>query len=109
MGTGFPYREVSHLDEYLRMFRNMTLGCSGIRRPARPRSTSRGSPPAASTASGKSGCRRGTWPRVRCSCAKPAGSWEISPARMDILESGSIVASNGKLFAAILKILHARD
>jgi hypothetical protein len=25
------------------------------------------------------------------------------------LDSGRIVASNGKLFAAILKILHARD
>src|SRR5258708_32439128 len=33
IGTGFPYREVGHIDGYLRMFRTMTQSCSGIRRP----------------------------------------------------------------------------
>ena len=33
MATGFPFREVEHLDQYLAMFRNVTKATSGIRRP----------------------------------------------------------------------------
>src|SRR5688572_18152160 len=29
--TGFPFRNPEQLDEYLRMFRSMTMSCSGIR------------------------------------------------------------------------------
>jgi len=32
VGTGFPFREVGHLDEYLAMFREMTLRTAGLRR-----------------------------------------------------------------------------
>src|SRR3954470_10046636 len=28
MGTGFPFREVGHLDDYLRMFKNVTMATS---------------------------------------------------------------------------------
>jgi myo-inositol-1(or 4)-monophosphatase len=33
IGTGFPFRDVRKLDDYLRQFRAVTLGVSAIRRP----------------------------------------------------------------------------
>jgi len=33
IGTGFPFRDMKGLDEYLRMFRVMTEKCAGLRRP----------------------------------------------------------------------------
>ena len=33
IGTGFPFRDFSQLDEYMRMFRNVTRNCAGVRRP----------------------------------------------------------------------------
>src|SRR5258705_1881900 len=33
MATGFPFREVGQIDDYMRMFKTMTTSCSGIRRP----------------------------------------------------------------------------
>jgi myo-inositol-1(or 4)-monophosphatase len=69
MATGFPFREVGQLDEYLRMFKQ-------------PRSTSRGSPPEEWTDSGRWACRRGTWPRAPCWCARPAAWSAISTARI---------------------------
>ena len=32
IGTGFPFREISHLDEYLAMFKAVTLTAAGVRR-----------------------------------------------------------------------------
>ncbi|HXZ48030.1 MAG TPA: inositol monophosphatase family protein [Usitatibacter sp.] len=108
VGTGFPFKEVSHLDEYLRMFRNMTLACSGVRRPG-------------------SAALDLAW----VACGRLDGFWEIGLSPWDMaagallvreagglvgdfegeegfLDSGRIVASNGKLFGAILKVLHAK-
>jgi myo-inositol-1(or 4)-monophosphatase len=33
IGTGFPFRDNSQLDEYMKMFRIMTERCAGLRRP----------------------------------------------------------------------------
>jgi len=33
IGTGFPFRDTDHLDEYMKMFRIMTEKCAGLRRP----------------------------------------------------------------------------
>ncbi|TCS36070.1 myo-inositol-1(or 4)-monophosphatase [Paucimonas lemoignei] len=33
IGTGFPYRDMQGLDEYINMFRVMTQKCAGLRRP----------------------------------------------------------------------------
>lgn len=33
IGTGFPYSDLSGLDEYLKMFKLMTQNCAGLRRP----------------------------------------------------------------------------
>ena len=32
VGTGFPYREIAHLDEYLRMLKGVTHNAAGVRR-----------------------------------------------------------------------------
>jgi myo-inositol-1(or 4)-monophosphatase len=33
IGTGFPFRQLEHLDEYVRMFKRITESTAGIRRP----------------------------------------------------------------------------
>src|SRR5580765_7385712 len=33
IGTGFPFRDMAGLDEYMKMFRIMTENCAGLRRP----------------------------------------------------------------------------
>ncbi len=33
IGTGFPFRQLDHLDEYVRMFKKITEATAGIRRP----------------------------------------------------------------------------
>ena len=33
IGTGFPFRQLEHLDEYVRMFKRITEATAGIRRP----------------------------------------------------------------------------
>ena len=33
IGTGFPYRNDQNLDQYLNLFKKMTLSCAGLRRP----------------------------------------------------------------------------
>ena len=35
IGTGFPFRSLEHLDEYVRMFKSITEHTAGIRRPGR--------------------------------------------------------------------------
>jgi myo-inositol-1(or 4)-monophosphatase len=33
VGTGFPYRQIADIDRYLRMLKNVTQQCAGVRRP----------------------------------------------------------------------------
>lgn len=107
MGTGFPFRELDHLDDYLRMFRNMTEGSSGIRRPGAA---------ALDLAWVAAGRTDGFWEIGLAPWDMAAGALLVREAgglvgdlagEERYLESGRIVASNGKLFAAILKTLHA--
>jgi myo-inositol-1(or 4)-monophosphatase len=108
MATGFPFREVGHLDQYLRMFKNVTLATSGIRRPG-------------------AAALDLAW----VACGRVDGFWEIGLSPWDMaagallvreaggligdlegndgfLESGRVVATNAKLFAAMLKLLHQK-
>ena len=62
IGTGFPFRSLEHLDEYVQMFKSITEALRGYAGRAPPRSISRMSLPAGSMDSGRSACRRGTWP-----------------------------------------------
>ena len=33
IGTGFPFKEIGHIEEYVRMLKNVMRTCSGVRRP----------------------------------------------------------------------------
>jgi len=57
IGTGFPFRDGSNLEPYVRMM------------------------PAATTVSSNWDSIRGTWPRGACSFWKPAAWWAISPEK----------------------------
>ena len=62
--------------------------------PARPRSTSPGSPPAASTATGTTTSRPGTSPPACSWCARRAASSPTPPAGAGCFATGSVVAGN---------------
>lgn len=108
MGTGFPFREVGGIDDYLRMFKNMTLSCSGIRRPGAA---------ALDLAWVAAGRLDGFWEIGLSPWDMAAGALLVREAgglvgdlagEDKFMASGRVVASNGKLFAAILKVLHQR-
>ena len=105
VGTGFPFREVGHLDDYLRMFRNVTMAASGIRRPG-------------------AAALDLAW----VACGRIDAFWEIGLSPWDMaagallvreaggligdldgndgyLDSGRVVATNAKLFSAFLQLL----
>jgi myo-inositol-1(or 4)-monophosphatase len=109
MATGFPFREVGQIDDYIRMFRNMTTSCSGIRRPG-------------------AAALDLAW----VAAGRVDGFWEIGLSPWDIaagallvreaggligdlngedkfLDNGRVVASNGKIFSAILQVLKQKS
>jgi myo-inositol-1(or 4)-monophosphatase len=105
MGTGFPFREVGNLDDYLRMFRNVTLNCAGVRRPGAA---------ALDLAWVASGRIDGFWEIGLSPWDMAAGALLVREAggligdlegNDKFLESGRVVASNGKIFAALLALL----
>ena len=108
MGTGFPFREISELDDYLRMFRQVTLGTSGIRRPGAA---------ALDLAWVAAGRIDGFWEMGLSAWDMAAGALLVREAgglvgdfegEDRFLDSGRIVASNAKLFAAILQVLQQK-
>jgi myo-inositol-1(or 4)-monophosphatase len=105
MATGFPFREIDNLDDYLRMLRNVMKATSGIRRPG-------------------AAALDLAW----VACGRVDGFWEIGLSPWDMaagallvreaggligdlegnegfLDSGRVVATNSKLFAAMLNLL----
>jgi len=109
VGTGFPFKEVGHIDDYLRMFRNITLGCSGVRRPGAA---------ALDLSWVAAGRIDGFWEIGLSPWDMAAGALLVREAgglvgdlsgEDGYLDSGRIVASNGKIFAAMLKALHANS
>jgi len=105
MGTGFPFREVSVLDDYLRMFKQMTLSTSGIRRPGAA---------ALDLAWVAAGRIDGFWEIGLSPWDMAAGALLVREAgglvgdldgNEGFLDSGRIVASNAKLFSPILQVL----
>lgn len=108
MGTGFPFREVGHLDDYLRMFKQMTLSTSGIRRPGAA---------ALDLAWVAAGRIDGFWEMGLSAWDMAAGALLVREAGGLIgdfdgedrfLDNGRVVASNAKLFSAILQVLKQR-
>jgi myo-inositol-1(or 4)-monophosphatase len=105
VGTGFPFREVENIDEYLRMFRNVTCTTSGIRRPGAA---------ALDLAWVAAGRLDGFWELGLSPWDVAAGTVLIREAgglvgdldgEDTFLESGRVVATNAKLFAALLNLL----
>ena len=108
MGTGFPFREVGHLDDYLRMFKNVTMATSGIRRPG-----------AAALDLAWVACGRidGFWEMGLSPWDMAAGALLVREAggligdldgNEGFLDSGRVVATNAKLFSAMLQLLKQR-
>ena len=106
--TGFPFRNPEQLDEYLRMFRSMTMACAGIRRPG-------------------AAALDLAW----VAAGRADGFWEIGLSPWDIaagallvreagglvgdtegedkyVESGRVVATNAKIFSAVLQAINRR-
>ena len=105
MGTGFPFREVGHLDDYLRMFKNVTLNCAGVRRPGAA---------ALDLAWVAAGRIDGFWEIGLSPWDMAAGALLVREAggligdldgNDTFLDSGRVVASNGKIFGALLQLL----
>ena len=108
VGTGFPFREIVNVDDYLRMLRNVMKTCSGVRRPG-----------AAALDLAWVACGRidAFWEMGLSPWDMAAGALLIREAgglvadlngEEKFLDSGRIVAANGKVFAAFLKLLHER-
>ena len=108
LGTGFPFREIVNLDEYVRMLKNAMRTCSGVRRPG-------------------AAALDLAW----VACGRYDGFWEIGLSAWDMaagallvreagglvgdlagndgfLDNGRIVAANAKLFASLLKLIHEK-
>ena len=109
LGTGFPFKELANLEEYVRMLKNAMRTCSGVRRPG-------------------AAALDLAW----VACGRYDGFWEIGLSPWDMaagallvreagglvgdlegnegfLDKGRIVAANSKLFASLLKLLHHRE
>ena len=105
VGTGFPFREVGNLDEYLRMLKNVMMAASGVRRPG-----------AAALDLAWVACGRldAFWELGLSPWDMAAGALLIREAGGLVgdldgdekyLESGRIVAANAKLFSPLLQLL----
>ena len=108
IGTGFPFKEMGHLDEYLRGMKNLMQVCSGIRRPGAA---------ALDLAWVAAGRTDAFWEIGLSAWDMAAGALLVREAgglvgdfagEEKFLDSGRIVATNGKLFAAMLKALDGR-
>jgi len=108
LGTGFPFKEVSNLDDYVRMLKNAMRTCSGVRRPG-----------AAALDLAWVACGRydGFWEMGLSPWDMAAGALLVREAgglvgdfegNEGFLEKGRIVAANSKLFASLLKLLHEK-
>ena len=108
VGTGFPFREFANVDEYLRMLKNVMGGTAGLRRPGAAALD------LAWVASGRFDAffEMGLSPWDMAAGAllvREAGGLVADFGGNDkYLESGRIVAANGKIFAAFLKLLNER-
>jgi myo-inositol-1(or 4)-monophosphatase len=108
IGTGFPFREISNFEEYLRMFSNVTKGTAGVRRPGAA---------ALDLAYVAAGRYDGFFEAGLSKWDMAAGALMIREAgglvgdfdgEEAYLESGRIVAANAKLFSPLLQLLKAR-
>jgi myo-inositol-1(or 4)-monophosphatase len=109
VGTGFPFREMGNIDEYLRMMKNVMAGTAGLRRPGAA---------ALDLAWVAAGRFDAFWEIGLSPWDMAAGALLVREAgglvadlggNEGFMESGRVVASNGKIFAAFLKLLHQKE
>jgi myo-inositol-1(or 4)-monophosphatase len=105
IGTGFPYRDHTHLDAYLGMFKDMITDTAGIRRPGSA---------ALDLAYIAAGRLDGFWELGLAEWDMAAGTLLVKEAGgvvTDIsggerhLESGNVIAAGIKTHAAMLKLI----
>lgn len=105
IGTGFPFRQLEHLDEYVRMFKKITEATAGIRRPGAA---------ALDLAYVAAGRFDGFWEFGLSPWDMAAGSLLITEAggmvsdftgEQNWLASGQIVCGNPKVFSQLLPLV----
>lgn len=105
IGTGFPFRDLSGLDAYMRLFSKMTESCAGLRRPGAA---------ALDLANVAAGRLDGFFEQGLGPWDMAAGSLLITEAGglignyrgdADFLDLGEIVAGNPKIFAQMVHLL----
>jgi len=105
IGTGFPFRDFTHLDAYLAMFKDMVKKTSGIRRPGSA---------ALDLAYVAAGWYDGFWEIGLSKWDIAAGALLVQEAGGIVgdfegneswINSGNIVAANPKVFAQILQTI----
>jgi myo-inositol-1(or 4)-monophosphatase len=110
IGTGFPFKEIAHLDEYLRMFKRVTQNTAGVRRAGAA---------ALDLAYVAAGRLDGFWELGLAPWDMAAGSLLIFEAgglvsdldgEAHYLDAGEIVCGSPKVFVQLLQLLQgARD
>jgi myo-inositol-1(or 4)-monophosphatase len=107
IGTGFPYRELAHLDEYLRMLKAVTQNTAGVRRAGAA---------ALDLAYVAAGRLDGFWELGLSPWDMAAGSLLIAEAgglvsdldgEANYLDAGHVVAGSPKVFAQLLQVVQA--
>jgi myo-inositol-1(or 4)-monophosphatase len=105
IGTGFPFRSLEHLDEYVRMFKSITEAAAGVRRPGAA---------ALDLAYVAAGRLDGFWEMGLSPWDMAAGSLLILEAgglasnfngEAGFMEDGRIVCASPKIFPQLLKLV----
>jgi myo-inositol-1(or 4)-monophosphatase len=108
IGTGFPFREFAHFDEYLRMFGAITRRVAGVRRPGAA---------ALDLAWVAAGRLDGFWEMGLSPWDMAGGALLVREAGGMVgdfeggdtfLESGRIAAANPKVFSTLLEVITRR-
>jgi myo-inositol-1(or 4)-monophosphatase len=107
IGTGFPFKELAHLDEFLRIFKAVTERASGVRRAGAA---------ALDLAYVAAGRLDGFWETGLAPWDTAAGSLLIFEAgglvsdyrgEANYLDSGQVVCGSPKVFAQLLQVVQA--
>ena len=108
LSTGFPFKELENIDEYLKGMKRLMHMCSGIRRPGAA---------ALDLAWVAAGRSDGFWEMGLSPWDMCAGALLVREAgglvgdfsgNETFMDTGRIVATNPKIFASMLKVLKAR-